>query len=263
VSDDDVASGSATILSIIPGGSEHSANGGDESCPDHEDGCDDGGDSFDSAMPDYGGKGLDAWFLGDQREDLPTDLEDALAARKQFPEYPGERFRVYRMKNHLGVDVPSSDGRRIDDWSAVSVDLDLDEPVWVCVEGELDRGEDNAIRTLIRDPPSEFWDWFEGRDKARAHEIRYDGDVVEDGDGHRPRSEDVNRVAVAGPDGETVEGVRVSAIVGGQDTYIRKLNELFYRDPVRFQQEFPTTAPRTYRRTSGRRRRCTRSSNCS
>lgn len=240
---EDVVTGSATTLSIIPGESEHSARGGGESCVDHRENCDDGGDALDSAMPDYGGKGLDAWFLGDQREDLPTDLSEALAARKEFPEYPGEKFRVYRLKNHLGVSLPSTDGTQIDDWDAVSVDLDEDDPVWVCVEGELEYGEDNAIRTLIEDPPSEFWSWFGGRDKARAHEIHYDGDIVDAGNGHRPRSEDVNRVSVEGPDGETVEGVRVSAIVGGQDTYIRELNELFYRDPVRYQAEFPDNGP--------------------
>lgn len=147
------------------------------------------------------------------------------------------------MKNHLELSVPSSDGKRIDDWDAVSVDLDEEKPVWVCVEGELEYGEGNAIRTLVEDPPSEFWEWFDGRDKARAHEIRYDGDIVETGDGYRPRSEDVNRVAVEGAGGETVEGVRVSAIVGGQDTYIRKLNELFYRNPVRYQAEFPDNGP--------------------
>jgi len=237
--------GSATTLSLIPGGSEHSAAGGDESCDDHRDDCDDGGDALDSAMPDYWGKGLDAWFLGDQRESLPMELDDALAARKRFPEYPGDEFRAYRLKNHLEVRFPSSDGRRIDDWDAVTVTLDEHEPVWVCVEGELDHGEDNAMRTLIHDPPSEFWEWFAGREKARAHRIRYDGDVVErtDGEGYAPRSEDLNRVAMDGPDGGTVEGVRVSAIVGGQDTYVRKLNELFYRDPVRFQAEFPDNGP--------------------
>lgn|GEM_PF-2956182 len=231
---DETVTGSATTLSLIPGGSEHSAAGGDD---------------LDSAMPDYWGKGLDAWFLGDQRESLPTDLDDALAARKTFPEYPGEEFRAYRLKNHLEVHFPSSDGQRIDDWDAVTVTLDEHDPVWVCVEGETDHGEDNAMRTLIEDPPSEFWDWFDGREKARAHRIRYDDDIVEreggdgDDDGYEPRSEDVNRVAVDGPDGETVEGVRVSAIVGGQDTYVRKLNELFYRDPVRFQVEFPDNGP--------------------
>ena len=240
---EETVTGSATTLSIIPGGSEHSAKGGGDSCVDHRESCDDGGDALDSAMPDYGGNGLDAWFLGDQREDLPTELSDALAARKKFPEYPGEKFRVYRMKNHLEVSFPSSDGSTIDDWDAVSVALDEEEPVWVCVEGELEYGEGNAIRTLIDDPPSEFWEWFDWRDKARAHEIRYDGDVVETADGYGPRSEDVNRVAVEGPDGETVEGVRISAIVGGQDTYIRKLNELFYRNPVRFQREFPDNGP--------------------
>ena len=240
---DETVTGSATTLSMIPGGSERTASGGDEGCPDHEDGCDDGGDRLDSAMPDYWGQGLDAWFLGDQREILPTDLDEALAARKTFPEYPGEEFKAYRMRNHLAVSFPSADGRTIDDWDAVSVDLGDADPVWVCVEGETDHGEGNAIRTLIEEPPSEFWHWFEGRAKARAHGIRYDADVVESGDGHVPRSRDLNGVTVEGPGGESIEGVRVSAIVGGQDTYVRKLNELFYRNPVRFQTEFPDSGP--------------------
>ncbi len=213
---------------MIPGGSEDSAAGGDE---------------LNSAMPDYWGQGLDAWFLGDQRVDLPADLSEALAARKRFPEYPDEEFRAYRLKNHLGVSLPTGDGRTIADWDGVAVDIGAEPPSYVCVEGETEHGEGNAMRTLIEEPPSEFWDWFDGREKARAHRIRYDDDVAETGDGHAPRSEDLNRVVVEGEDGDAVEGVRVSAIVGGQDTYVRKLNELFYRDPVRFQTEFPDAGP--------------------
>ncbi|WP_226021797.1 hypothetical protein [Halomicrobium salinisoli] len=239
-----IVSGSATTLTIIPGDGEGSSRRDGDACTDHHDGCPaDETDDLDSAMPDYWGKGLDAWFLGDQRSDLPTDLDEALAVTKTFPEYPGEEFRAYRLKNHLSVSFRTTDGRTIDDWESVDVALDEEKPSYVCVEGETEHGEGNAMRTLIERPPSDFWSWFDGREKARAHVIRYDGDVVEDGTGYAPRNEDLNRVAVDGPGGERVEGVRVSAIVGGQDSYIRKLNELFYRDPVRFQREFPDSGP--------------------
>lgn len=231
---DGTVSGSATTLTMIPGGCDRAARGSDWSCPAHEDGCRDDGAALDSAIPDYWGQGLDAWFVGDLRRTLPRDIERAMAVRKRVSTHPGETFRSYRVRNHLAVTVPSSDGRRIDRWADVSVRIDERDPVYVLVEGE-----SNPVRALVEDPPSEFWSWFEDRGKARAYRTRCDGDLVEASEGYRPRSEAYNRVAVEGSDGEVVEGVRVSAIVGGQDTYVRKLNDLFRRDPVRFLREFP------------------------
>lgn len=229
-------SGSATTMTLLPGGSEHSGDGKGPACLDHNDSCDDGGDDLDSAMPDYWGKGLDAWFIADQRESLPKQLEDALEVKRSHPEYPGEEFRAYRMKNHIEIKFTSRDSTTIDDWDQVEVQLTDQKPSYVLVEGEgPENDEDNAIRTLINDPPNEDWSWFEGQDRARAIVTRYNQDVVESGNGWAPRNKDVNRVEVDG-----VEGVRVSVIMGGDDTYITKLNEILYDKTIpEFNDEFP------------------------
>lgn len=249
----ETVSGSATTMTLLPGGSEHSGDGNREACEDHKDDCNDGGDDLDSSMPDYWGKSLDAWFLADKRESLPEKLEDAVDVTREHPEYPDETFQAYRMKNQIEIEFPTSDGETIDDWDAVDVNLTDQEPSYVLVEGEgSEHGEDNAIRRLINDPPNDDWSWFEGKDKARAMVTRYNQDVVEADDGWEPRSRNVNSVEVNG-----VEGVRVSVIMDGDDTYITKLNEVLVDKKSATSCWNSRAASRQFPGGSGRRRRCT------
>lgn len=196
----------ATTLSTIPGGSEDSQD------PD--------GDDLNSAMPDYFGKALDAWFIGEKREDLPDDLDDALAARRTMPEYPGEEFRQYRTRNEVSISFRTEDGQTIADWASVSVDQqDLsDGGSEVAVEGEIAHGEDNAIRNILADPSM---NWFDGDDSKEAKRTNFgEGAILESR----------NKVTVDG-----VEGVRASVIHGGKDTFIVDMKrKLLEEGPIEF-----------------------------
>lgn len=242
-SEENIVSQSATTMTLLPGGSENSQDGGASQCRDHKDDCNDGGDDLDNSMPDYWGKSLDAWFIGDMREDLPNELSYAEDVKRRPVEYDGEEFQAYRMKNHIEIKFPSSDSETIDNWDEVEVKLTDEDPPYVLVEGEGEQnGEDNPIRTLINSPPNEDWSWFEGREKARAIVTRFDS-VVESGENDEefrwsPRSPAVNLVRFEGITG--IQGVRVSVIMGGDDTYITKLNEIrFNKHQREFIDEFP------------------------
>jgi hypothetical protein len=224
------ATGSATTITLLPGGNEQTNDGADNRCEDHNDSCDDGGDKLDSSIPDYWGSGLDAWFLADKRESLPEDRDDALALTKTFPEYGDETFRAHRAKNHITISFPTENGTAIADWDDVKIETRRGEPPYVAVEGE-----DNAMRRLIDDPPNEHWEWFEGRDKAKANTTIFDYVIDDSGSSPGPRSVDINKVSVGG-----VEGVRASAILGGTDAYINELNSV-YNDvgAAKFMLDFP------------------------
>lgn len=197
-----------------------------------------------SAMPDHGGSTLDAWFIADQTPRLPRDLSTARSIRKDPAEYDGEEFRQYRVRNHLSVSLPSADGATIDDWDAVRIDSSEDDPPpYVLVEGE--PGEDNALRDLIEDAPEvpepevqRLFDELEGSEKLRATTTVYND--CEDG---RPASRASNRVEVDG-----VEGVRVTQVYGGADTYVLLLKEVYDALHDRYD---PVTANRKFRRYTG------------
>ncbi|WP_137284117.1 hypothetical protein [Halorussus salinisoli] len=188
---------SATTITLLPGGSEDSANGGDD---------------LDSAMPDYGGKSLDAWFVADQVTDLPDDLAEVEEMRKHLPEYD-EGLRQYRLKNRIELSFSTRDGQSVVD-SSVQFGTNADEkPPYVGVEGQ--QGEENVVRDIIE---RDDLDWFDGKSKLRAD--------VED---KRFESEAV-REEVDG-----VEGVRASVVLGGSDTYVEIMREKFYElGPVEF-----------------------------
>lgn len=236
---EDTVSGSATTLSLLPS-SEHCIEPPGEGDTIHErwDGhCEDTGRAADgapadrklhhalaSAIPDHWGKTLDAWFIGDQTSDLPDDLEDALEIRKSPAEYGDREFRQYRVRNQLQVSFPSSDGETIDDWSGVTVDTNRDElDPFVLVEGEA--GEDNVMRSLVEDAPDaddeevqELFDSIEGNDALRAER-----EVFPEPGVALPKSERGNKLVVDG-----IEGVRVSQIYGGKDTYVLRLHEIYW-----------------------------------
>ena len=188
---------SATTITLLPGHSEDSANGGG---------------ALNSAMPDYSGKCLDAWFVADQVTDLPDDLREVLEMRKHLPEYD-EGLRQYRMKNRVELSFGTPDGRTVGE-SSVSVKTNANEkPPFVGVEGQ--SGEENLVRDIIE---RDDLDWFGGKTKLRA-------DVA----GKRFESGAV-RAEIDG-----VEGVRASVLLGGSDTYIEIMREKFYElGPVEF-----------------------------
>lgn len=188
---------SATTITLLPGRSEDSANGGD---------------ALNSAMPDYDGKCLDAWFVADDVTDLPDDLQAVEEMRKHLPEYD-VGLRQYRMKNRVELSFATPDGRTVAE-SSVSHETNADEePPYVGVEGQ--PGEENVVRDIIE---RDDLDWFDGRDKLRA-----------DVEGKRFESGPV----AAEIDG--IEGVRASVVLGGSDTYIEIMREKFYElGPVKF-----------------------------
>ena len=188
---------SATTVTLLPGHSEDSANGGD---------------ALNSAMPDYDGKSLDAWFVADHVVDLPDDLQAVEEMRKHLPEYD-EGLRQYRLKNRLELSFSTNDGRTVVDSSVTHETNAAEKPPYVGVEGQ--EGEENVVRNIIE---RDDLDWFDGREKLRA-----------DTEGKRFESGTV----AAEIDG--VEGVRAATVVGGSDTYIEIMREKFYElGPVEF-----------------------------
>jgi hypothetical protein len=188
---------SATTITLLPGHNEDSE--GD-------------GDALDSAMPDYDGKCLDAWFVADAVTDLPDDLQEVDEMRKHLPEYD-EGLRHYRLKNQLELSFSTDDGRTVVDSSVGFRTNDDEKPPFVGVEGQ--PGEENVVRAILE---RDDLDWFDGRDKLRADTEgkRFEsGAVVEEIDG--------------------VEGVRGSVLLGGSDTYVEIMREKFYElGPVEF-----------------------------
>lgn len=178
---------SATTVTLLPGHSEDTPGDGHR---------------LDSAMPDYRGKTLDAWFTADQVTDYPEALEEVLAMRRDLPEYD-EGLRQYRLRNHLALSFTTTDGESV---VGPSVDLETnadDESSYVAVEGQ--RGEGNVVRDIIE---SEELDWFDGEEKLRAETDRFESGVV--------------RESALG-----IEGVRASAVYGGRDTYVVRMKEKF------------------------------------
>ncbi|WP_246999665.1 hypothetical protein [Halosolutus gelatinilyticus] len=188
---------SATTVTLLPGHSENSAAGGD---------------ALDSAMPDYGGKCLDAWFVADAVTDLPDDLETIREIRKHLPEYD-EGLRQYRLANRIELSFATPDGRNVVD-SSITLGTNANEkPSYVGVEGE--DGEENVVTDIIE---RDDLDWFGGETKLRAdvENKRFESDAV--------------REKVEG-----VEGVRAAVLFGGSDTYIEIMREKFYElGPVEF-----------------------------
>ncbi|QSW97769.1 hypothetical protein [Haloterrigena alkaliphila] len=188
---------SATTVTLLPGHSENSSADGD---------------ALDSAMPDYDGKSLDAWFVADAVTDLPDDLETVREMRKHLPEYD-EGLRQYRLANEIELSFSTPDGRTLVEPS-VALETNADErPSYVGVEGE--PGEENVVRDIIE---RDDLDWFDGKDKlpADVSNKRFESDAV--------------REEVDG-----VEGVRASVVFGGTDTYIEIMREKFYElGPVEF-----------------------------
>ena len=188
---------SATTVTLLPGHSEDSA---------------DGGDDLDSAMPDYGGKCLDAWFVADQVTDLPDDLAEVEAMRKHLPEYD-EGLRQYRMKNRIELSFSTPDGRTVEE-SSVTLGTNANEkPPYVGVEGQ--SSEQNVVMDIIE---RDDLDWFDGKTKLRA-----------DVEGKRFESGAVAETV------DGVEGVRASVLLGGSDTYIEIMKQKFHElGPVEF-----------------------------
>ncbi|ADB62464.1 hypothetical protein Htur_3602 [Haloterrigena turkmenica DSM 5511] len=188
---------SATTVTLLPGHSENSSEGGDP---------------LNSAMPDYDGRSLDAWFVADVVTDLPDDLETVREMRKHLPEYD-EGLRQYRLANGIELSFTTPDGRSVVD-SSVALETNADEaPSYVGVEGE--SGEENIVRDIIE---RDDLDWFDGKDKLRAdvEDKRFESDAV--------------RESVDG-----VAGVRAAVVFGGTDTYIEIMREKFYElGPVEF-----------------------------
>lgn len=188
---------SATTVTMLPGHSENSTEGGDDLA---------------SAMPDYGGKCLDAWFVADAVTDLPDDLRTVREMRKHLPEYD-EGLRQYRLMNRIELAFSTPDGRNVVE-SSVELDTNAEQKSsYVGVEGE--PGEENVVREIIE---RDDLDWFDGREKLRAdvENKRFESDAVS--------------VEVGG-----VEGVRASVLFGGSDTYVEIMREKFYElGPVEF-----------------------------
>ena len=186
---------SATTVTLLPGHSENSTEGGD---------------ALDSAMPDYDGKCLDAWFVADAVTDLPDDLEEVREMRKHLPEYD-DGLRQYRLANEIELSFSTEDGRSVVD-SSVGLRTNANEkPSYVGVEGE--DGEENVVMDIVE---RDDLDWFDGKTKLRADVERFESDAVR---------EEV----------EGVEGVRASVLFGGSDTYIEIMREKFYElGPIEF-----------------------------
>jgi len=189
----------ATTLTLLPGHDE------DSTAPD--------GDDLDSAIPDYGGRSLDAWFVADMRTGLPETLDEAVNARRHPPEYD-EPMRAHRVKNRIELAIETAgDGS----WSVEEGSTDLrtnedEPPPFVAVEGQ--RGEANVVRRIIENPEM---DWFEAEatgDRERADRLRAETDRF----GSEPE-----RIEVDG-----VEGVRAAVLYGGRDTYVTIMREKFY-----------------------------------
>ncbi|MBX0298239.1 hypothetical protein [Haloarcula nitratireducens] len=181
---------SATTITLIPGHSENSTEGGDD---------------LDSAMPDYNGKCLDAWFVADAVTDLPDDLQTVREMRKHLPEYD-EGLRQYRLANRIDLSFSTPDGRSVTEPSITLETNANEKPSYVGVEGE--DSEENVVRDIIE---RDDLDWFDGKSKLRADvsNKRFESDAVR---------EKVNGI----------EGVRASVLFGGSDTYIEILREKFY-----------------------------------
>lgn len=188
----------ATTLTLLPGHSEDTP--GD-------------GHAHDSAMPDYGGKSLDAWFTADHVTDYPDDLEAALEMRRDLPEYD-ERLRRHRLMNRIELGFATPDGRRVRP-ETVRHDTNADRrPSYVAVEGQ--PGEENAVHDIVERDDLE---WFDNRSKLRAEIDRLESGVV--------------RETVRG-----VEGIRASVLLGGRDTFIVIMKEKFDElGPVAFLEE--------------------------
>ncbi|MCU4740552.1 hypothetical protein [Natronoglomus mannanivorans] len=187
----------ATTVTLLPGHNENSTEGGDP---------------LNSAMPDYDGRSLDAWFVGDAVTDLPDDLETVRKMRKHLPEYE-EGLRQYRLMNHIDLSFATSDGRHVVERSVNRETNAGEKPSYVGVEGE--PGEENVVRDIIE---RDDLDWFGGEDKlpADVSNKRFESDVA-------------HEVV------EDVEGVRAAVVFGGTDTYIEIMREKFYElGPVTF-----------------------------
>lgn len=177
----------ATTLTLLPGHSEDTPGDGHK---------------LDSAMPDYYGKSLDAWFIADQVTDLPDDLETALEMRRELPEYD-EPLRQYRVRNTIDISFKTPDDRTVSD-DQVSVRTNAHKkPSYVAIEGQA--GESNVVRDIVE---RDDIHWFDDKAKLRADTDRFE----------------------SGPVRETVqdvEGVRASVLTGGRDEYIVRMKEKF------------------------------------
>lgn len=132
---------SATTLSIFPGLSENSSEGGDE---------------LNSALPDFHGQAVDDWFHGDFQIELEDSLEQATKSDRELEEFPGEAFRHYRFKNQVEVSFRTPDGSSIET-DSVDVSYNTDT-VEITLEGE-----GNTLRNDILNETL-----FGGQDKLKA-----------------------------------------------------------------------------------------------
>lgn len=132
---------SATTLSIFPGVSENSGEGGDE---------------LNSALPDFYGQAVDDWFHGDFQTELEDSLEAATAKDRELEEFPGEKFRHYRFKNQVEVSFTTPDGESID---PDSVEVDYNEDT---VDITLEKEKNKLRHDLVNET------LFSGKDKMKA-----------------------------------------------------------------------------------------------
>lgn len=189
-------SASATTLTLLPGHSEDSEAGGDD---------------LDSAIPDYGGKALDAWFTADKVTTLPDSLKDAEKLDRHLPEFEKALDNMYRVKNRIELTV-KTDG----EYGRRDVELETnrdDPPSYVAVEDQ--PGEENVVSDIVHDDEMH---WFDDSLKLRAATERFESEAVP--------------VTVDG-----VEGVRASVVHGGQDTYVKIMHRKFRElGPVEFME---------------------------
>lgn len=194
---------SAAVLTYIPGTSENTGEGGDE---------------YDSAMPDVSDH-VDNAFHADNRTSLESTLAEATELDKRLAEYPDRLFPHYRVRNGVSVSFSSPDGERID--GAVTVSAGEESALSpVTLEGEAGEGGDNPYRANL--------DSIHGGEEYKAPLARE------------------HHVSHATFEVEGVEGVRASTIYGGVDSYIAEYVDAIAESGLGWLDATPAGAPAAY-----------------
>nr|WP_233340447.1 hypothetical protein [Haloprofundus sp. MHR1] len=152
------------------------------------------GKARNSAIPVY----LDSIFQGDFLTSLPDDLSVALNDEKQLEEY-SQSFPKFRLKN--GVDIKfNTDGQTVSDYVV------LESPASSPITREDGPGESYPAGTKA------VFDSLDGSDDYLPSNMKgpYLGE---------------QKVTCEDGDGNVIEGVRGSAIYGGNDSYVVALQQ--------------------------------------
>lgn len=209
-------SGSSSVVSWVPGLNEND---------NERDGAD-----LHSAFPNEGPIPvpipIDAGFLGDQQEELGDDLEEAMGKKKEVQGLEGE-YKCYRVKHTIEVAFDTSDGSTIDDSSDIEVRVNARQPdTW----GHEDRTGNHeslspSVSLLNPDDPEELSTTIAEENLEESANISLP-DLVTDERVHTAHANErflnleFQQFEVGG---ETVEGVRVAGLWGGENSITKKV----------------------------------------